>query len=109
MVQFQNVERAVRIREQMEQMAAREEAGSTDDRNEGEGGQEPTVQQLTAELHNIMETINSRPTLIDDFVGLEEAIQATLQVAKSLFLTTLIITCQPTVPLSIRLFIDSRI
>lgn len=79
-------------------MAAREEAGSVEDRSEGEGrdGQERTVQQLTEELQNIMEIVNSRlagenMVLNDEFVGLEEAIQATLQVlcANSFFSTTM--------------------
>jgi hypothetical protein len=88
------------IREQVQQMATREELGSTEDGNEGEGreGQERTVQQLTEELQNIMETVNSRlagenMVLNDEFDGLEEAIQATLQVVNLLFLTSLIIIC----------------
>lgn len=88
------------IREQAQQMAAREGVGSTEPRNEGEEGegQERTVQQLTDELQNIMETVNSRlagenMVLNDEFVGLEEAIQATLQVANLPLLTTLIIIC----------------
>lgn len=74
------------IREQVQQMAAREESASVEDRSEGEpgDGEERTVQQLTEELQNIMENVNSRLAgenmlLNDEFVGLEEAIQATLQ------------------------------
>jgi len=74
------------IREQVQQMATREELSSTEDGNEGEGreGQERTVQQLTEELQNIMEIVNSRlagenMVLNDEFDGLEDAIQATLQ------------------------------
>ncbi|KAG0612737.1 hypothetical protein M758_6G048500 [Ceratodon purpureus] len=73
------------IREQVQHMHARDEAASTEDRNEEGGeGQERTVQQLTEELQNIMETVNSRlagenMVLNDEFIGLEEAIQATLQ------------------------------
>lgn len=87
------------IRDQVQQMAAREEAASAEDRSEEAGdGQERTVQQLTEELQTIMETVNSRlagenSVLNDEFVGLEEAIQATLQVpcSNSLFVIPLII------------------
>lgn len=80
-------------------MAAREDAASAEDRSEEAGdGQERTVQQLTEELQTIMETVNSRlagenSVLNDEFVGLEEAIQATLQVpcSNSLFVIPLII------------------
>lgn len=51
------------------------------------GSQGRTVQQLTEELQSIMETVNARVAgqnvpVSDDFVGLEEAIQATLQVTQ---------------------------
>jgi E3 ubiquitin-protein ligase AIP2 len=74
------------VRDQVNQMAAREQAISAEGRNdeEAEGGRERTMQQLTQQLLNVMETDNDRNAgenmaLSDEFVGLEEAIQATLQ------------------------------
>lgn len=54
---------------------------------EDRGSQGRTVQQLTEELQSIMETVNARVAgqnlpMSDEFVGLEEAIQATLQVTQ---------------------------
>lgn len=78
------------VRDQVNQMAAREQAISAEGRNdeEAEGGRERTMQQLTQQLLNVMETVNDRNAgenmaLSDEFVGLEEAIQATLQVTSA--------------------------
>lgn len=54
---------------------------------EDRGSQGRTVQELTEELQSIMETVNARVAgqnlpMSDEFVGLEEAIQATLQVTQ---------------------------
>lgn len=73
-------------------MATREEIISGEDRNE--------VQQLTEEIPTIMDTVNStlageNIAFSDEFIGLEEAIHATLHVGYancSYFSTLLIIS-----------------